>query len=98
MSNIPGFTAEASLSKASAHYRTASYEPPSGYLQLIAPQSFRGTVGDVLKDIGELLWDGIVCSAATLKIGAACAEALETGDVAACTDAISEWPESCIKD
>src|SRR4051812_44092604 len=98
MSNVPGFTAEASLRKPRAYYRTAFAGPPNGPPQLVTPQSFLGAIGDFFEGLGNLLWDGVKCTAATTKVGVECTVGLKEGDVGGCANALSEWSESCIKD
>ena len=91
--NMPGFTADASLYSNTSSYRTAGGDYSGGHQQ-VDPQ-FWSELGDALKAVGHALWGGVRCTAATTKLGVTCAAVPETGDVGACTDAASEWAESC---
>lgn len=91
--NLPGFSADASLYANTGTYR----HPGAGYSsgqQQVVPQFWRGLwnaivrVGEDLSAIGE-------CAAATAIMGAQCGAILETGDVAACTDAAQEVKAAC---
>lgn len=97
--NVPGFSADASLYANTRTYGSARVGYSVGNQQMV-PQFWK-EIGDFLwgaaKATGEAVWEGVLCTAATANVAVSCTAGLaETGDVAACTDAISEWPEFCI--
>jgi hypothetical protein len=92
--NVPGFTADFSLYANTRAYKSEGAGYGVGH-QLVVPQLL-DEIGNFFSKVGEALWEGVVCSVATAKVAANCSEMGVTGDVAACTDAISDWSDSCI--
>jgi len=95
--NVPGFSADASLYVNTRTYRLSEAAYSCGN-QEVVPQFWR-EIGNFFSGVGDLIWSTAKCSLATAKVGVHCTAGIwETGNVAACADAVSEWSESCISD
>jgi len=100
--NMPGFTANASLGTTNTQYRRPSVWTTSDPAHAIVPQNWLGDLfrqmGSDLEGVGELLWGGIKCSAATANLAAKCFEGAEIGDGSECSNAGNDWVENCWND
>lgn len=99
MSNLPGFTADASLSKRNTGYRNGCDWVTADPAQVIIAQNFIGDffrqMGRDLEGVAELLWGAAKCTYSTVNLGKSCAEGVETGDGSECANASQEWVENC---